>query len=204
MQPKTAAKKPSTKKPRAKRQPIVAPRELVLQRSDFWLCSAIYQGTRLMALVKSQTSAGDPSKWSASQRKAFLAANRMRKDHIVEDCEGWFFVSATSQVRRWVRRVEDPAPLRAAIAKFERATAGVSDIRDMREHEDAYLTGVGDYPKRYSVRFGGRGPMGFSTTAHAIVVRGDDYLLGGRVSVPKTLLALKVLQPLIEAERVFA
>lgn len=62
----------------------------------------------------------------------------------------------------------------------------------MHEHDAEYLAGEGRRQDRY-VHPGG----GFfsGAPAHSITVCGDDYLIGGRVSVPSLLAALRVLAP---------
>lgn len=50
------------------------------------------------ALLDAQIAAGDASKWSADDRRAFDAANRLGYDHLVEEIEGFFLLTATRNI----------------------------------------------------------------------------------------------------------
>ena len=180
------------------------PLTVILRQSDGWLNAAIFQGARLMRLIDAQAAAGDASTWTEDARQAFNAANGLGDDHLVEDYEGYFFLCAVRQTRRWFEIVKVACPsLKDAVEEFETATAHAVDLRDMREHEDEYLAGGGKKSAEYLYTYGS--PPLFETSAHSIVVHGDDYVLGGRLSLARALAALRKVQPAVErARRQFA
>jgi hypothetical protein len=169
--------------------------ELSLRYSREWVASSIFQGERLTALLTAQLAAGpDPTKWTPEEWSAFNRANRLGEDQIVEDLEGFFFVCALARARGWLKLAAAWHPIEAAVNAFLDATPHVVDVRDMRVHEDEYLGGGGRNAARYEIPI----TSGMTATAHSIVVRGnDEYLIGGRVDLARTLGALRRLEPVL-------
>jgi hypothetical protein len=105
---------------------------------------------------------------------------------------------AVRNARRWLVRARVDAPVvAAAIDAFLPAAEHVEDVRDMHEHEEEYLAGVGKFPDRYRHK----GGVWEGASAHSTTVQGDDYLIGGRVNLGLLLAALRKLQPKIEQAR---
>lgn len=183
------------------RQENVFSRDMVLHEADGWLAAAIFQGARFTAQLDDQV---DPSRpplpWTAEQWSEFNATHSFHNEHLREVYEAYFFVCAVRQAMRWLTHVREYEPkLAADIDAFESATPHLKDLRDMREHEDEYLSGEGKKDKRDDFLFLF---AGMHLTASSVAVTGDDdYLLGGRVSLPKTIAALRKIKPIIAAAR---
>ena len=172
--------------------------DMAVRQAHGWVAAAIAQGERLLGLIKAQGEAGSTETWSAEQWAAFDKAHSLAWDHLTEEFEAYYFLCALRQVDRWLHHAEsvDPA-LATAFRAFEKAVPHLKDIRDMREHEDEYLAGRGNAANRYKSSYNG-----LETTAHDIVVQGDDYLIGGgRVHVAQTIQALRVLLQTVEVVR---
>lgn len=176
------------------------PDDLVIRRVHYWSAGALRQGERLIALIESQSKYGNtPSEWTPDQAREQHEANALAWDHLVEELEGDFFVHAVRQLLLWLEQARAHGALSAAeIDAFENDTPHVKDLRDMRAHEDEYLAGVGRRQAAYEHPFGS-----LEVSAHGIAVGGadDDYSIGGRLSVPKTLASLRRLVTAVEAVR---
>lgn len=169
--------------------------DLVLQRTDFWINAAIFQGTRLARLLEAQ---GDPMDWTAEQWRAHNDANRLGTDHLTEEAESAFFVIATRNVLRWLPKAVDVSPaLKASVNTFSTAAEHVIDLRNMMsEHEDAYLAGKGRDQGRYVHKAGA-----WDVSAHGTLVGDNAYLIGGRLEFSALLAALRSLLPEVERSR---
>lgn len=187
-----AKKKAKTPKPKPTK-------DLALARSHYWVAAAIFQGERLLALIAFQnTFELNPSKWNDEQRRAWDAANDLGGGHLVEVAEGYFFVYALRHARNWLGYARQfDGKLAKAVGAFEKVTPHAQDIRDMIEHEDAYLTGSGQKPDEYNSSYNG-----LPATAHGIVIHGNAYKIGGgKIDVQQTLAALRTILPIVEATR---
>lgn len=172
--------------------PPITP-HLELRQAHEWTAAAIFQAKRLQRLLEAQTADGLPSTWSAETWKRHNEANRIGRETLTEEIEAYYLLSSMMQVMRWINRAGRLEPnIRPALRVFRDATRHVEDMRDMREHEDEYLTGGGRRRHRYRLAEG-VGP-GFNPSAHCIVVRGDEYWIGGRIELSQTLAALEPLR----------
>jgi hypothetical protein len=174
------------------RQRPTPPPSVVLDQADGWLRAALFQGERLWERLERQKALPWQRASFTPEQQAFHETNFLGI-HLVESYEGYFLVCAVRQLLRWLAmlKVNEPS-LATAIHAFEDATPHAVDLRDMLEHEDEYLANAGKKPQRYHFpdpHFGG-------IAASSIKVTGtDDYLIGGRFSVPATLAALRTLLP---------
>lgn len=129
-----------TKKPKP-----APPVEVAIRQAHGWVAAAIAQGERLLGLIKAQGAVGSTEAWSAEQWAAFNKLHGIAWDHLTEEFEAYYFLCALRQVDRWVQHAESAdRSLTKAFGAFKTAVPHLKDIRDMREHEDAYLAGAGD------------------------------------------------------------
>ena len=190
--------RPSERGPERRRRRPRLPKDLVaLRQAAGWIAATKFQGDRILTLLAAQTALPpDPRMWTDEQRRKHNEANDLGEWRIVEYYEGFFFLCAVAQARRWLPRTTKKATpeTRAAIAEFQRVTDQATDVRDMIVHEDEYLFGRGSNAAKYRIAFKGT----LDVSAHSLVARGDDYLLGGRVSVPNTTESARILLPLLD------
>lgn len=179
--------------------------ELVVQRADFWISAAIFQGARLVAHLDAQEAAGAPDTRTDEERERFNTANVLGDGHLVEDLEAHFFMVALHNARTFAEKLGSLArkhwpEFTGAVAQFEQATSHVDDQRDMWEHEDEYLSGRGKAQERY-VRErpdpSGDGPP-IVADAHTTILQGENYRPGDRVDVRAALKATRSLYEELE------
>jgi hypothetical protein len=177
---------------KAKRTPTP---EMALEQSRDWVEASIFQGDRLMRHLASQVEdPTNPKDWSREKWVAYNQANFLPGGSILEFYEGFFFIVAARQAKRWLGLAVPLWPALASdVQAFERETTYIEEARDMLTHEDEYLIGAGKEPQNYRRSVPGVHP---ETSAHALVAGGNgQYWLGGRVSVPDTMKALRALHP---------
>ena len=132
-----------------------------------------------------------------------MRANQWSEDRSLdkqssEDAKGWmraqehFFVIALGKALDWLKEVEavDPA-LKPLIAEFRSKVPDGRDVRNMREHDNAYLRGRGRRQATFHKRVEGYAGMNvvISSDATATVIVGEHYLIGGRLNVRETVAA---------------
>jgi hypothetical protein len=115
-----------------------------------------------------------------------------------QDADGWmraqehFFVIALGKALDWLKEVEAVDPtLRPLIAEFRSRVPEGRDVRNMREHDNAYLHGKGKRQDAFHKRVEGYAEMNMmiSADATATVIVGEHYLIGGRLDVREAIAA---------------
>jgi len=64
----------------------------------------------------------------------------------------------------------------------------------MLEHENEYIVGGGLRSAEYTVDFGG-----LLASAHGVGIKGGEYIIGGRLSLPAAMTALQDLRRALAA-----
>ncbi len=146
-----------------------------------WVDSVARQGRHLIDMRAKQRSENRP-------------LDRQRR----EDAKGWmrsqehFFVIALGKALDWLKELEavDPA-LKPLIAEFCSKVPDGRGIRNMREHDNAYLHGKGRQQAAFHKRVEGYAGMNvvISSDATATIIVGEHYLIGGRLNVRETVAA---------------
>jgi hypothetical protein len=115
-----------------------------------------------------------------------------------QDAEGWmraqehFFVIALGKALDWLKEVEVVDPeLRSLIAEFRSRVPEGRDVRNMREHDNAYLHGKGRRQDVFHKQVEGYAGLNvtISADATATVIVEEHYLIGGRLNVRETVEA---------------
>ena len=169
----------------------------VIDTSRIWLLGVVYQGERLLRnhedllALLSRLAAGSID---ADGRAKFKYLNELR---IVEE---HFFVIAVGKAMQWLAlaRPIDPE-LKTSIDRFQQEVPDSKDIRNMREHDDAYFEGRGHAQSRFVHVLGTpENPNSTATDGTSTVIRTGEYLLGGRLCVQKAISGAQRLLPAVE------
>jgi hypothetical protein len=87
-----------------------------------------------------------------------------------------------------------------AVDRFFERFPDAKEIRDIREHDDEYLTDAGWYPDNATPKLAAGYPAGsVAADATSSIIDPGRYLIGGRLHVEGAMKAAEELFPLIRA-----
>ena len=164
---------------------------LALDCARLWVRSIVFQGDRLLHAHNSLNSS--PVVGSAGLQKFREQMDR----RLMEE---QFFLDAVGKALRWVKVAKMRKPsLGQDVDRFLQQLPEAGDVRNMREHDDAYFQGHGNKQAKF-VKTAPIGKQQISVTvdASSTIVWDGDYLIGGRLNVQKAIEAARALFPCIE------
>lgn len=147
-----------------------------------WLKGIVMQGNRLLEL----------SNYESSMYFDFMNTDKdkLKNLHDFTKVEEHFFVIAVGKAMDWLREFQDNDHRQENIQEFLDAIPHARNIRNMREHDDAYLKGEGRKQNLFHHEFElHEGKFTGSADATSTIVINDNYMIGGRLDVVRTIKA---------------
>jgi hypothetical protein len=166
---------------------------MAIREARDWCESATFQGGRLIELLDNQV-AFDHRNAMAAEWRALKAANILPGGARVEVVDSYFLLAAVRQLLVWLAFVmrrgnKPPKALASAIKEFTSAVPRAVNLRRILEHE--YTIGGWNLPELNLASPDG----GMALKA----AKGQDYVMAGGVSLPRTMGALKKLKDALVA-----
>lgn len=160
-----------------------------LNSAKIWLLGITHQGCRLLENQKQQQDAMQSITSEIvmnSQQLLLLNDLRIVEEHL--------FITSVSKAIDWLVEVQKIKPeLKLDIDIFLQSLPEAKDLRNMREHDIDYSKGQGRAQGRYVKTLGNIKIAGSASMSYK-----NNYLVGGRLNVQRTMKAAQKLFPKIE------
>jgi len=111
--------------------------------------------------------------------------------------EEHFFVIALGKAMDWLSELKQLKPATAPrIDAFLQSLPHAVDVRNMREHDIEYFKGKGRNQERFMhSHTDSTGQVLGEADASSTAVYGDEYMIGGRLNVRRTIELCEALMP---------
>ncbi len=178
----------------------------ILDNARRWLRRTAIVGSQLLEAsareIEEMRARAEQFKVPGFKPADLVAAGRRRRDWADDRlCAQHFFLIAMGKALVWLEQARsvDPA-LAGPIDAFSQQFPEARLIRNMNEHDDAYLRGTGHHQGKFLHTIAASGdPNAIGVDGTSSLVEPEGYLIGGRLNVNQVVEAAERLSTIIEA-----
>lgn len=162
-----------------------------------WIKAVIYQGYRIILLDNKEEKIFEQI--HSHQRDCFLAMEDIKDNRYLRSMEEHFFIIAMGKSVDFLKRIEDVNNNISEVLSKIDGFIGINkieDLRNMREHDDDYIEGMGNFP----IRFFQTSTDGYckSDATSTIINCEKEHWLGLKVEVRHVISLYEEILPKVE------